>query len=138
EGPNPVDPASVPAPALVTTIPAPSSTFIHDTFIRDGLLFVCAWNAGVVIYDIGNGIRSGSVTSPVEVSRLVTATNGLSGAYVHNAWWFHNPVAAEKRYLFIGQEGPATIPTSTTGDIHVVDISDLATPAEVAFYHMNG
>ena len=30
---------------------------IHDTFVRDGLAFVFAWNTGVIIYDVGNGIR---------------------------------------------------------------------------------
>ena len=69
---------------------------------------------------------------------MAIAGAGSAGAYVHNAWWFHNPVTSEKKYLFIGQEGPATIPTQTTGDIHVVDVSNLAAPVEVAFYHMSG
>ena len=36
---------------------------------------------------------------------------------VHNGWWFHNPVT-EARYLFIGQEGPSVV-ASSSGDIHV-------------------
>ena len=48
---------------------------------------------------------------------------------MHNGWWFHNPVTSERRYLFIGQEGAATIGSSSSGDIHVVDVSDLAQPA---------
>jgi hypothetical protein len=39
--------------------------------------------------------------------------------------------------VFVGQEGPATIPVASQGDIHVVDVGDLAQPKEVAFYHMD-
>ena len=139
-GPPVVDPATVPSPPLVSTVSVPANYGVHDTFIRDGLVFVCAWNTGVIIYDVGNGIKGGSPATPVKVSELITNNNGVpgGGANVHNAWWFHNPVTGEKKYLFIGQEGPATIPSSTTGDIHVVDVSNLTAPVEVAFYHMSG
>jgi hypothetical protein len=60
------------------------------------------------------------------------------GPAVHNGWWFHNPVTQEKRYLFIGQEGPSEIGSRSSGDIHVVDVFDLREPKEVAFFHVNG
>jgi len=73
----------------------------------------------------------------VLVSSLITNTNGVAGgAQVHNAWWFQNPTNGEKKYLFIGQEGPGTIGSASAGDIHVVDISTLAAPIEVAFVHV--
>lgn len=135
----PQNQVAVPAPMLVKEIPVPANYGVHDTFIRDGILFVCAWNTGVIIYDVGNGIRGGSPSNPVKVSELVTSTNGVAGgAAVHNAWWFHNPVTNERRYLFIGQEGPASIPDSSKGDIHVVDVFDLTNPQEVATYRMSG
>jgi hypothetical protein len=91
----------------------------------------------VIIYDVGNGMRSGSPESPVEVSRLVTSDNGIAGSpAVHNGWWFHNPVTSEARYLFIGQEGPGQIGGQASGDIHVVDVSDLAHPREVASFRL--
>jgi len=69
----------------------------------------------------------------------VTSANGICcGPSVHNGWWFHNPVTSERRYLFIGQEGAATIGSNSSGDIHVVDVSDLTQPHEVAFFHLNG
>ncbi len=122
-----------PTPQLVSVVSVPPTYGHHDTFVRDGLAFVCAWNAGVYIYDVGNGIRNGSPNDPRLVSNLITATNGVpGGAQVHNAWWFHNPVTNQKRYLFIGQEGPGTVGVSSSGDIHVVDVSNLAAPVEVA------
>jgi hypothetical protein len=143
---NPPDPALViyditnpQAIAVAATVPIPPAYGIHDTYVRDGLAFVFAWNTGVIIYDVGNGIRGGSPSLPQEVSRLQTSADGLAGGpAVHNGWWFHNPVSGESRYLFIGQEGSGVVGSKSSGDIHVVDVSDLAHPAEVAFFHLEG
>ncbi len=143
---NPPDPAleifDVTDPAAIqpaATVAIPPDYGIHDTYVRDGLAFVFAWNTGVIIYDVGNGIRGGSPTAPAEVSRLVTADNGVAGSpAVHNGWWFHNPVTDEARYLFIGQEGPGIIGVEASGDIHVVDVSDLANPREVGSFRLSG
>ncbi len=127
------------APVLVGEVPIPPQYGIHDTFVRDGIAFVCAWNTGVVIYDVGNGRKGGSPSNPVEISRLVTSANDVPGGpAVHNAWWFHNPVSGEKRYLFIGQEGPARLIDTSAGDLHVVDVSDLTAPREVASLRIPG
>jgi hypothetical protein len=129
------------APTLVATKLFPERDYgIHDTFVRDGIALAFVWNdPGLVIYDVGNGIRGGSPAAPVEISRLVTSANGICcGPSIHNGWWFHNPVTSERRYLFIGQEGAATIGSQASGDIHVVDVSDLSQPREVAFFHLAG
>src|SRR5918994_263633 len=78
------DPAT---PTLVHREPIPPDYGIHDTFVRDGIAFVFAGNTGVIIYDVGNGIRGGSPADPVEVSRLVTSQgNVCCGPSVHNGW----------------------------------------------------
>lgn len=124
-------------PVLVATVPVAANYGHHDTFVRDGIAFVLAWNSGVLIYDVGNGIRGGSPANPVLISSLVTNVNGVSGgAQVHNAWWFQNPNTGEKKYLFIGQEGPGSIGSASSGDIHIVDVSNLAAPVEVGFVHV--
>lgn len=128
-----------PTPQLMATVGVPANYGIHDTFVRDGYAFLCIWNTGVRIYDVGNGSRGGSPGNPVLVSSIVTATSGVPGGpQAHNAWWFHNPVRNEKRYLFVGQEGPGTVGASSSGDIHVVDVSNLAAPVEVATLHVPG
>jgi hypothetical protein len=128
------------APQLVAVVPMPTgATFHHDTFVRDGLAFVCAWNQGVLIYDVGNGMRGGSPSNPQLVSQLITSDNGVPGGpAVHNAWWFHNPVTGQNKYLFIGQEGPVATGSIASGDIHIVDVSNLAAPKEVGFIHIAG
>lgn len=127
-------------PTQVARVPFPERDYgLHDTFVRDGIAFAFVWNTGVVIFDVGNGIRGGSPSAPVEMSRLVTDDNGVCcGPSVHNGWWFHNPITHESRYLFIGQEGVATLGSESSGDIHVVDVSDLTQPHEVAFFHLSG
>jgi len=130
------DPA---APTLIARQVVPRNYSIHDTFVRDGIAFVFAWNTGVIIYDVGNGMAGGSPVAPVEISRLITSSNGVAGGpAVHNGWWFHNSVTGERRYLFIGQEGPSVTGSESSGDIHVVDVSDLASPREVAYFHLAG
>jgi hypothetical protein len=130
------DPATI---SPVATVPIPPHYGIHDTYVRDGLAFVFAWDSGVIIYDVGNGFRGGSPSSPTEVSRLVTDDNGgAQSPAVHNGWWFHNPVTEEARYLFIGQEGPGVIGSEASGDIHVVDVSTIGAPQEVASFRLPG
>jgi hypothetical protein len=126
------------SPALVHREPILPHYGLHDTYVRDGIAFLFAWDEGVIIYDVGNGIRGGSPSAPVKISQLVTTTSGVNSPSVHNGWWFHNPVTGEQRYLFVGQEGLGVVGSRSSGDIHVVDVSDLAHPAEVAFFHLNG
>lgn len=118
----------------LTVIPQPANYGIHDQFIRDGLAFASVWNTGLRIYDVGNGVAGGTPAVPVLVSTIVTGDSGVGCNCVHNAWWFHDPVLAQNKYLFVGQEGPGAIGTSSSGRIHVVDVSNLSVPVEVASF----
>ena len=136
EGHKVTQPPPPPPPTdvvFVDSIPVPPNYGIHDQYLRDGLDIICAWNTGILIYDVGNGIKGGSPSHPVLVGSTATA-----GGEAHNTWWFHNPVTNEKKYLFVGQEGPGSIGSSSVGDIHVLDVSDLTKPTEVATFHRNG
>jgi hypothetical protein len=122
---------------LVRDEPIPANYGIHDTFVRDGVAFVSAWNTGLVLYDVGNGIKGGSPSRPTVIAGLTlpTGPSGVTGA-IHNSWWFHNPATGEKRYVFVGQEGPGSIGASSRGDIYVVDVSDLTEPRHVATFRL--
>lgn len=117
-----------PAEILVHNI---SGSFIHDVFVRDGILFVAEWSNGMTIFDIGGGGKGGTVESPVLMGGVRTA-----GGQVHNIWWFHDPQTGSKRYAFVGEEGPASLFTQASGDLHVVDLGDFATAREVAFMNV--
>jgi hypothetical protein len=121
---------TAPVEVLDRTVGQP---FVHDTFVRDGLLFLGLWNDGMAIWDIGGGGAGGTVAAPVELGRVRTA-----GGQVHNIWWLKDPVTGINRYAFVGQEGPGTVGSSSSGDVHVVDISVPNAPHEVAFYGVSG
>jgi hypothetical protein len=110
-----------------------SPGFMHDALLRDGHLFLALWDDGLAIWDVGGAGRGGTPANPVPVSRISTV-----GGSVHNAWWFHDPATTSRRYVFVGEEGPANLFSSSTGDIHVVDLSDIDNPREVAFYRVQG
>lgn len=119
---------SNPVETAVLTIGTP---FIHDVFVRDGLLFTAEWNDGLGIWDIG--AMGGSVAAPRRLGRVATM-----GGKVHNVYWFNDPVNGSKRYAFVGEEGPGSVGTASSGDIHVVDVSNFAAPVEVARYTVLG
>ncbi|MGH7460165.1 MAG: LVIVD repeat-containing protein [Longimicrobiales bacterium] len=115
---------------------AMGNPYVHDVFVRDGLLFTALWDDGVTIWDIGGGNRGGSPAAPVQISNVIPVNGN-----VHNVHWFHDPTTSSKRYAFIGEEVPTGVPFgqkgSSAGDIHVLDVSNLAAPREVAFFHVD-
>jgi hypothetical protein len=127
-----VDLSTPSAPQQVYTA-AMGSPYVHDVYVRDGILMTALWNQGITLWDIGGGGRGGSPSNPVQLGNVVTVAGKA-----HNIWWFHNTVTGEKRYAFVGEEGSGSIGFSSIGDIHVVDVSNMSAPREVAFYHLDG
>ena len=134
---NPV--GATPAKLVIADITTPAGAtevfqqnmgnpFVHDVFVRDGILMTAEWTDGIRIWDVGGGSRGGSPSSPVEIGHLQTV-----GGHAHNIWWYYSP-NGEKKYAFVGEENSAELFTMSSGDIHVVDVSNLASPREVAFF----
>lgn len=102
---------------------------IHDVYVRDDLAFVSHWDDGLFILDVGNGMAGGSPADPVTVGSLV-----MSGGNTHNAWYW-----PEGELVFVGEErGPFLADTTDVGQLHVVDVSDLSDPREIATYKIPG
>ncbi|MEO6878016.1 MAG: hypothetical protein ABI205_06005 [Gemmatimonadaceae bacterium] len=123
---------SVPESPVPVFTKITGTPYVHDTYQRDGLLFVALWNAGVDIWDIGGCGSGASPEHPVVLGNVQTV-----GGAAHNIWWYHDP-SGSKRFAFVGEEAPGTVPSNSRGDIHVIDVSDLAAPKEVAFYSVPG
>ena len=121
---------------------------LHDVDVRDGLAHLSYWNEGVVILDIGNGIKGGSPANPQLVSQYKYDLNALyrdveregGPGFVrgtHTAWRKGN-------YVFVGDEVFSAQPQGiqmpglplgkANGRLHVIDVSDYARPREVAWY----
>jgi hypothetical protein len=123
-------------PTQLAALPM-GNPFVHDVFVREGLLFTALWDDGIAIWDIGGGGRGGAPGTPVRLSRTPTV-----GGHAHNIWWYHDPAANPSsdsaRYAFVGEEEPGALGSSSGGDIHVLDVHDLGAPREVAFFHVDG
>lgn len=122
---------TVPAAPVEVFAAAMGQPFIHDVFVRDGILFTALWDAGVSIWDIG-GAGNGSVSRPRFMGNVRTR-----GGKAHNIWWYQSS-GGEKRYAFIGEEGEGSFGSGASGDVHVVDVSNLSAPREVAYFRVPG
>jgi hypothetical protein len=120
---------------------------LHDIDVKDGIAYVSYWSDGLVILDVGNGMKGGTPSSPKLISNYrynaeklypgATADYGpgfISGT--HTAW-------RHKNYVFIADEVfPPYAPTGTWdianirtyGRLQVVDVSDIERPRSVAWY----
>lgn len=112
--------------------------YIHDLQVKDGLAYLAYWRDGLVILDVGAGIKGGSPENPKLVSQLRFNHNELYG----NGWLAGtHSVFRYKNYVFLGDEvfpgifdikSPKRFPIR--GIIHVLDVSDINNPRKVAEY----
>jgi len=112
--------------------------YLHDLQVIDGLAYLAYWRDGAIILDVGNGIKGGSPEHPQLVANYrfnydeLYGSGWLSGAHA---------IYRYKNYLFVGDEVfPASFEIASHGRIavrgimHVLDISDVSHPREVATY----
>jgi hypothetical protein len=112
--------------------------YVHDVQVKDGLAYLAYWRDGLVILDVGNGIKGGSPEKPQFVSQLRFNYHELYG----NGWLSGaHAVFRYKNYVFVGDEvfpeifdiaSKKRIPVR--GVVHVVDVSDITHPRKVAEY----
>ncbi len=130
-----------------TTRPDQLGNALHDIDVQDGLAYLSYWNEGLVIVDIGNGVKGGSPSNPQLVSQYKYDLNALyrdveaSGGKgfirgTHTAW-------RHGKYVFIADEvfpasgvsgGKDASAFRAYGRLQVIDVSDYANPKSVAWY----
>jgi len=112
--------------------------YLHDVYVKDGLAYLAYWRDGLIILDVGTGMKGGSPEKPQFVSQFHFNHNELYG----NGWLAGaHAVFRYKNYVFVGDEVfPGTFDISSTrripvrGIVHVIDVSDLQQPKKVAEY----
>lgn len=112
--------------------------YLHDLQVKDGLAYLAYWRDGLVILDVGKGIKGGSPEHPQFVSQLHFNHNELYG----NGWLAGtHSVFRYKDYVFVGDEvfpgifdiqARQRIPVR--GIMHVIDVGDIQNPRKVAEY----
>jgi plastocyanin len=139
-------------PRQVARWETPSSragNYVHDVDVKDGLAYLSYWNDGLIILDVGNGIKGGSPEQPKLVSqykydldalyRDVEAVGGPGFIRGTHTAWRHG------KYVFVGDEVFSAAPRPTEGSgvttlgraygrLHVIDVSDIGRPRAVAHY----
>ena len=117
-----------------------SGRYLHDLQVKDGLAYLAYWRDGLVILDVGNGMAGGSPENPKLVSQYHFNHYELYGdgwlAGTHSVFRYKN-------YLFVGDEVfPAIFNVEDKERIpvraicHVMDVSDVKHPKEVAQYEV--
>jgi hypothetical protein len=126
---------------------ADAGRMLHDVDVRDGLLYGSWWNDGLVILDVGNGIKGGSPSNPKVVSQYKYDLDALyrdvekegGKGFIrgtHTAWRY-------KDYIVIADEvfsNDATMGlfsggvSRAHGRLQVLDVKDIEHPKSVAWY----
>ena len=117
-----------------------SGRYLHDLQVKDGLAYLAYWRDGLIILDVGNGMSGGSPENPKLVAQYKFNHYELYGdgwlAGTHSVFRYKN-------YLFVGDEVfPAIFHLDDRDRIpvraicHVMDVSDIKHPKEVAQYEV--
>ena len=112
--------------------------YLHDVQVKDGLAYLAYWRDGLVILDVGAGIKGGKPEKPQFVSQLRLNYHELYG----DGWLAGaHAVFRYKNYVFVGDEVfPAIFDIQSKnripvrGIVHVVDVFDISNPKVVAHY----
>jgi len=115
-----------------------SGRYLHDLQVKDGIAYLAYWRDGLVILDVGNGMAGGSPGNPKVITQYHFNHYELYGdgwlAGTHSVFRYKN-------YLFVGDEVfPAIFHIDDRDRIpvraicHVMDVSDIRHPKEVAQY----
>jgi hypothetical protein len=120
---------------------------LHDIDIQNGLLYASYWNDGLIILDVGNGIKGGSPSNPQLVTQFKYDLNDLYRQVeasagpgfirgTHTAWRHRNYVfIADEVFPASGVQGAKDAAAGRAyGRLQVIDVSDLTSPKSVAFY----
>jgi hypothetical protein len=105
---------------------------LHDVVVQGGYAYLSYWNDGLVTLDAGAGTHGGTPEAPTFVSQFEYPVPNNT----HTAW-------RHGRYLFVGDEvypsdwnGDADRRIDARGYVHVLDMSDMDNPVEVARYEV--
>ena len=126
---DPADPKHV---GIWDVRPGEEDKTLHDVWAQDGLAYLSYWDDGLVILDIGAGIKGGTPTEPQFVSQYkYRVDHGEEYGNTHTAFRYGD-------YVFVGDEifGCSACINGPRGYIHVIDVTDIENPVEVAKYEV--
>jgi hypothetical protein len=117
--------------------------YLHDVQVVDGLAYLAYWRDGLLILDVGKGLKGGSPENPQFVSQI-----NLNYYDLYGEGWLAGAHAVYRYedYVFIGDEvfpgnfgvggGGLNARMPVRGIVHVIDVSDIEHPRKVAWYEV--
>ncbi len=150
---NPKQVARWETPGVSSASPAPEPTqggetgfaigrMLHDVQVIDGLAYLAYWRDGLIILDVGAGIKGGSPEKPQLVSRF---SYNVADYYPADRIAGTHTAFRYKNYVFIGDEVfppffdlESRERIETMGIVHVIEVSDIMQPKKVAEYRLQG
>ncbi|MGQ0712447.1 MAG: LVIVD repeat-containing protein [Gemmatimonadaceae bacterium] len=121
--------------------------YVHDIDVQDGLLYASYWDDGLIILDIGKGIKGGSPSTPTLVTQFKYNLDSLyrqveveSGPGftrgTHTAWRYKDYVIiADEVYRASEVKGAKDEAANRMyGTMQIIDVSDIEHPKSVAWY----
>ncbi len=143
-----IDASNVREPRQVARWGVPAglgSKYLHDVWVEGGLAYLAYWDDGLIILDVGRGIKGGSPHAPKFVGqyRYKTQWRGRSYGQTHAVFPYTN--RAGHKFVIVGDEIfpddadrllQRRRPVVPGGYIHLVDVSNLEQPVEVAKYEV--
>lgn len=124
-------------------LPDRPGKYLQDVTVRDGVAYLAYWDDGVVILDVGSGVRGGAPQHPAQVGAFQYRTEWRNGEYGNTSFALPHTNRAGRPYLFVADR---IVPASadfdgeveTAGFVHVLDVSNPRYPVEVARFHVPG
>jgi hypothetical protein len=106
--------------------PGEQNKYLHDVWVKDGLAYLSYWDDGLIILDVGAGLKGGTPREPKFVSQYKYPIGNT-----HTAFRYGD-------YVFVGDEifGCEDCINGPRGFIHVVDVSDIESPEEIARFEV--
>jgi hypothetical protein len=120
--------------------PTAAGRRLDDVSVADGVAYLAYWNDGLVILDVGNGLRNGRPDRPVLVAQYRYDLNdmyhwvdrawGLGARGTHRARRVGNVVLISDEAHPAGHRGTDL----RFGRLNAIDVADLTRPNGVAWY----
>lgn len=117
--------------------------YLQDVTVQDGLAYLGYWDDGLVVLDVGRGIRGGTPQKPVQVGEYRYRVEFRREEYGNTAVAVPYTNRAGNPYVFVGDrifpgEVDFTRDVETAGYVHVLDARNPSNLLEVARFEVPG
>lgn len=122
-------------------LPAAPDRELNHVAVRDGLAYLSYDLHGLVVVDVGDGVRGGTARRPRQVAQHFAPVEWRGLRRGRTRWVLPAPDSAGE-LIFVGTDLVAAPGVEGRGEgaatVHVVDVANPAAPRVVAYYNLPG